>query len=355
MQTNGLQPTQSEHPPLARDAQGNLLEVPDGTAAWRVCRQTTGRPRVIVGPDRQPMRFPLEITNEELVDLCGPDVYRIYALDEVGKVLDYVTTIDVNRDVREPRNAMGLDTALPSLRATQVGTSGDLRFALETIAQIARVNSEALRSVAASQADWVKSIASARGFFRNSHVPTPNVVEEAPETDDVEEPRNKTIYDVLAPLAEHWGPSVKPLVSMLTSGPTGGSRNAATGAPTEGASRGGDLEKAPNWEFRDLIDLNYAASKAKAKKAKHSMEARKESLQARLVSDPKLLSHFMAIKELLQPEEVARILALGESTTDEQLQWLIEQVSALPVEAAAALLRNTLVELDQMKFTTATE
>src|SRR5262245_30951553 len=148
MQTNG-QRTQAEHPPLARDAQGNLLEVPDGTAAWRVCRQTTGRPRVIVGPDKQPMRFPLEITSEELADLCGPDVYRVYALDEVGKVLDYVTTIDVNREAREPRNGLGMDAVLPSLRVTQTAATSDLRSALEAMAQMMRVNSEALRAVTA--------------------------------------------------------------------------------------------------------------------------------------------------------------------------------------------------------------
>ncbi|MBV8756032.1 MAG: hypothetical protein JO257_02080, partial [Deltaproteobacteria bacterium] len=73
-----------QHPPLARDAHGNLLAIPDGTAAWRICRETTGRPREIRGPDQQPFRFPLETTGDELVEMCGPGVYRVYALDEVG-------------------------------------------------------------------------------------------------------------------------------------------------------------------------------------------------------------------------------------------------------------------------------
>jgi len=51
---------QNEHPPLARDANDNLVEIPDGTRAWRICRQTTGRPREIFGPDKAPLRFPLE-------------------------------------------------------------------------------------------------------------------------------------------------------------------------------------------------------------------------------------------------------------------------------------------------------
>lgn len=65
----------------------------------------------------------------------------------------------------------------------------------------------------------------------------------------------------------------------------------------------------------------------------------------------KLFAHCMAIKALLEPQEIAQILALGTRTGDEQLQWLIDQVSALPVDAAASLIRRTLLELDQTKFT----
>src|SRR5688500_14279757 len=100
-----------EHPPLARDAQGHLLPIPDGTCAWRICRHTKGRPRVINGPDKQPARFPLDLTADELAETCGTDTYRVYALDDVGNVIDYVTTVDTSR---EPRNAAEPDvTVLP--------------------------------------------------------------------------------------------------------------------------------------------------------------------------------------------------------------------------------------------------
>jgi len=145
MATSTAAKTEPQHPPLARDPQGNLLDLPDGTAAWRICRQTTGRPKEIVGTDKRAMRFPLETTTEELVDLCGADVYRVYALDEVGKVLDYVVTVDVTRESRELRNAVAPDTMLwPALRTTAAGPSTDLRFALEAMAQMMRVNSEAI-------------------------------------------------------------------------------------------------------------------------------------------------------------------------------------------------------------------
>lgn len=91
---------QNEHPPLARDAQGNLLPVPEGTCAWRIYRRTKGRPRIINGPDKQPARFPLDTTAEDLEGACGADTYRVYALDEVGNVIDYVTTVETSRELR---------------------------------------------------------------------------------------------------------------------------------------------------------------------------------------------------------------------------------------------------------------
>lgn len=172
-----------EHPPLACDSFGNLLSFPSGTAAWRICRHTAGRPREIVGPDKQPVRFPLTTTMEELVDLCGPDVYRVYALDEVGEGLGHVTTLSAERD-RELRNAAAVDESpLTMLRAPSAATS-DLRYALEALTQIARINGEALRSVSQAQADWVKAIAVAKGLPRNVAFPVPRDDEDDDDEDD---------------------------------------------------------------------------------------------------------------------------------------------------------------------------
>ncbi len=336
MATHSASKPEPQHPPLARDPQGNLVAIPEGTAAWRLCRQTTGRPKEIVGPDKRALRFPLETTVEEVADLCGAGVYRVYALDDVGKVLDYVVTIDVARESRELRNAAPDLSSLPALRTPTAPTS-DLRFALEAMAQMMRVNSEALRAVAESQADWVKSIASTRGFFRNG--PPPLLPPEPPrndddddeDEDDDEPTQRKTIYDVLAPLAENLAPSVKPFVSMLA------------GAGTKTLSSGDDpsLAAKPNWELRDLIDLKYAAAKGQAKRA-----AAKPSLQSRVMADPKLMAQFMAIKSLLDPDETARVLALGEQLNDDQQEWLFSQISALEPDQAAVLLRATLAELN---------
>jgi len=318
MATNIGTKTEPPHPPLARDAQGNLIAVPEGTTAWRVCRQTTGRPKEILGPDKKSMRFPLEMTAEELCDMCGADAYRLYALDELGKVLDYVVTVDVGRESRELRNAAFEAPLLPVLRSAAAAPTSDLRFALEAMAQMMRVNSEALRAVAESQADWVKSIASTRGFYRNAAPPPlpPEPIEEQEEEDDDGEPLpSKSIYDVLAPLAEHLAPSVKPIVSMLASGAT---------AKALGSGSGETTASKPGFELRELVDLKYAAAKGEAKRA-----AAKPSLQARVMADPKLMTHFIAIKSLLGADESAQLLAVAEQFNEHEQFLLLEQISGL--------------------------
>lgn len=351
MATSSAAKAEQQHPPLARDAHGNNLEIPSGTAAWRICRQTTGRPKEIVGTDKHALRFPIDTTAEELVDLCGADVYRVYALDEVGKVLDYVVTVDVTRDAREMRNAAPVDSPLlPAQRATPAAGTSDLRFALDAMAQMMRVNSEAMRAIAESQADWVKSLASARGFFRNAPPPysSPEPTrDDEPDDDEIESEPSKTIYDVLAPIAENLAPSVKPIVSMLTSGAGKAPRNSGVLAAGEASDADTHLAAKPNWEFRDLLDINYAAAKARAKKASKP----RASLQARVMADPKLLSQFMAVKALVSPDDATKLLALSERMSEQQQESLLVEISAMRPEDAAQLLRAFLVELDAANLT----
>jgi hypothetical protein len=171
------------HPPLARDALGHLLALPEGAASWRISRHTAGRPRVLTGPDGTPMRFPLSTTAAELVDLCGPDTYRVYALDELGEVLDFVTTIQASR----PRNANVPDVPLAALKGTHdAAPTTDLRFALHALTEIARINGEALRAISDSQADWIKTLAMNKGLPRNVAFPVFPPPREEPdyESDD---------------------------------------------------------------------------------------------------------------------------------------------------------------------------
>src|SRR5690606_22902527 len=111
-------------------------------------------------------RFPLRTTDEDVVNMCGPDTYRVYALDEVGNVLDYITTLTIGKELRNARSHEHdvVAVAPSSMSSTAVvatarnENASDLRFALETVAQIAQTNGESLRAVAESQADWIKAI-----------------------------------------------------------------------------------------------------------------------------------------------------------------------------------------------------
>jgi hypothetical protein len=68
--------------PLARDQHGNPFELPEEAAYWRVRRQTTGRPRTVVGPDGQPLFIPITAGAAELEDAgCEPASYRLEACD----------------------------------------------------------------------------------------------------------------------------------------------------------------------------------------------------------------------------------------------------------------------------------
>lgn len=211
MKPSTAEPIDSEindHPPLARDALGNLLPLPEGTAAWRISRHTTGRPRVLTGPDGAAMRFPLSTTAAELVELCGPDTYRVYALDEVGEILDFVTTLQAARR----RNANMPDVPLAALRSAPEATpTTDLRFALHALTEIARINGEALRAISDSQADWIKTLAMNKGLPRNVTFPAmlPPRREDRDEEDDDErgDPNEE---------AEQADPNASPMMQFLS-------------------------------------------------------------------------------------------------------------------------------------------
>lgn len=54
----------------------------------------------------------------------------------------------------------------------------------------------------------------------------------------------------------------------------------------------------------------------------------------------------MAIKELLQPDEAMKLVALGERMTEEEQESLLAEISALSAKDAAQLLRALLAELE---------
>jgi hypothetical protein len=334
------------HPPLARDAMGNLLPIPDGAAAWRICRETAGRPSEIKGPDKQPFRFPLDTTIDELVEMCGCGVYRVYALDALGKQLVHVSTLELTSNARELRNASVEAPLMSALRSNSLPMT-DLRFALEAMTAMMRTNSDALRMVAESHVDLAKTIAAVKGLPRNAiAVPTPAAEPEDDEDDDdIDEERPKHWVELMMPLAT----KAAEIVPALVMGKVMQASANDQVAPKQTSSGDASLASKPNWELRDLVDFNYAAEKANAKKvAKFNAApsaAPKPSLQERVMADPKLMAQFYAIQALLTADECKQLLALGQTLGEKDQEWLLSQIGGETPEKATALLRGMLAEL----------
>ncbi len=349
-----------EHPPLARDATGNLVPVPEGTRAWRLCRHTGGRPRVVHGPDREPLRVPLDVTPEDVLDLCGPDTYRVYALDDVGNVLDYVTTVEVGL---RHRNA----APEPETQAFTVnrGQSNDLRYALEAITHMSRTCADSLRAVSEAQADWVKTIAMAKGLPRNVAMPLPAPDRDDEEDDDYEEdedaesstPQNglEAITKMIAPyvpgLMENW--SAKKASDQPN--PMGHlARIQGQLAPNERAFLAVLLQDSDSEAIAaDLSSRTVADAVAMIRRevAKPSgavtfPAARKERVTPRL--DPALMQKVAAVAALLQPDERARLMKLGPKLMgSREAIDLAETLVPLSTEAAAEWVRNNLDEIER--------
>ena len=66
---------------LARDSEGNFIELPDGAVGWRIRRQTGGRPRLHLDSKKQPMLFPLDYTEADAEDILPPGNYLLDVVD----------------------------------------------------------------------------------------------------------------------------------------------------------------------------------------------------------------------------------------------------------------------------------
>jgi hypothetical protein len=166
----------NHHPPLAHDAQGCKVAVPAGTTHWRILRFTAGRPKIMPG------RFDLELTPEQLLEMCGAGRYRIEALDEVGKPLAEVATVIVGI----PSDVAAAVEPVANQNTRLVVPNGDTRYFLDTIAQMSRAHSESLQSLANAQADWIKTLATAKQLPRNA-APAPLMLP-APPSAEPDEP-----------------------------------------------------------------------------------------------------------------------------------------------------------------------
>ena len=166
--------------PLARDPDGNPLELPDGTVGWRIRRQTGGRPRQQLDSKKQPMVFPLDYTAADADDILPPGSYLLDAIGKAGEMLGLTVALsigtgraagadtddDVSGTVAIPATlpVMSSDVRLvleANVRATQMAFLHNQRT-LELGLRMAETLRDGVQILASSQAEWIKSMSPRR-------------------------------------------------------------------------------------------------------------------------------------------------------------------------------------------------
>jgi len=330
--------------PLARDEDGNSVDIPPEAACWRVRRHTGGRPRLVLDVNKQPMQLPLGYTLADLEDILSPGAYRLDLVDARGEHLHLTVPVAIgmrNGDAADdseppPRDASGAtespllphagsDTRLvleANVRATQLAFQHNQKT-LELNAQMTQTLREGIAALADAQADWIKSAAGSRGFFRNMRSMPPSEpidVASEPAADEPEPEERVRQPDWVTQLAPVLGVIVQQGVTAVMNWKS--QRNAAPAQPSE--KRG--------W-LRDALDWRGAHERGK--------EQSDPAPSARPF-DP---AHFMAIQAQLTPPERALAQETAAQLSPEDRQTFMNQLGGMTVDEAVAFIRNALASL----------
>lgn len=316
------------------------------------------------------MKLPLTYTAADLEDILTPGTYRLDLVDHRGEPLGPTVQITVGNlrngaedessaEENEPVAAVPALTAnaLPpgtndtrlvleaNIRATQLAFQHTQRT-LELGLRAAETLREGVQVLVEAQADVMKSMSSARGFFRNAapppQLPPPepprreaDPKDESDDEDDEQEPP--------APAQPAWMEAVVPLVVMVT-------QQIVTMVMSmkSGNSDGG------GFKLKDMLDWSQPAKrKAAAEQAALQSGERRDaeapaspapSVQAQL-ADPATGQHFFAILAALSLEERAVAGKLvAELSEAERAGWL-KELKQLSVEDAVKKVREIVSSL----------
>jgi hypothetical protein len=337
--------------PLARDANGRPLPVPPEAAFWRVRRHTRGRPRNVIGADRRQVELPLDFTEDDLEAMFGVGTYRLDLFDAEDQPLGISATVALGEP--EPANAnesvedaVAVAPALPAnasdvrlvleanVRATQLAFAHNERTLTASL-RMADTLRDGIRDLASAQAGWINALASTRGFFRNARpalsLPAP-VEDEAEDEDEGVDDESPTWIDNIKPLVDtaatsatnaimDWSMNAGSKLSSLLTPKAVAAPESANGAaapqrlPTQG------------FELGDLLDWRRAANKGRSAR-QHPVKP--VSLQARIMADPQLMGHVMAIKELLTLAEITGLFQLVSTMGESEQQEIVDVLCASP-------------------------
>jgi hypothetical protein len=354
--------------PLARDPHGHPIPVPPDAAYWRVRRHTRGRPRNLSGPDRQPLKVPLDFTEEDLDNMLGAGTYRLDLCDAAGESLDVTATLELGEP--EPANTneqaeVEAPSSLPlaasdvrlvleaNVRATQMAFQHNERTLLASL-RMADTLRDGIRDLANAQASWISSISSARGFFRNAPVAqlaASTDVERSNETevdddddDEPDEPQRMTMIEMVQPFVATITEAVVKTVM--------GKKAASTAPATNGAAPAVAVPetKDKGFEIREFFDWSYADRKAKERAAaKTAAEQAPPQLDAEQATQM-LIAKGKDIFERLDAPDRLRLVRLfpklRERASDPAMQETVSKLAAMSPDDAAAWVSQNLDDLE---------
>lgn len=339
--------TQPRICPLARDPDGHAIELPSTAVGWRVRRQTGGRPRIMLGVDKQPMQLPLGYTVVDLEDILAPGAYRLDVVDQRGEALGVTIPISIGQLRNADGDAgedepMAIATTLPTtgsetrlvleanVRATQMAFLHNQKT-LELGLRMAETLRDGVRVMAESQADWIKSLSSAKGFFRNARpMMLPESTPPQDETPDEEPDEPEVEAHWIDKLMPHVVPLVQVAVPLLAERLT---RQPKSGAP------------AVELELADMLDWRRIEKKRAAALAEPADEAPPASPTALLATlPPETVQKLMHVRSLLSTDEQQGLMELLTAFPTEALPALVAHLEPMSAEQAADFLRAQLAK-----------
>lgn len=327
--------------PLARDAAGSAIGLPEGTAAWRVRRNTRGRPGNIVGSNGKLVTVPLGFSKDELFDLLG---YGSYRLDPINDDNEVLKLSGPPITVGEPEPTSANESTAELALATLTEATSDARFVLEANVRAMQLSfqhnqrtlelglqmADTLRAgvqvLAETQADCMKALVGSRHVFRNAGVPQlPAPMAERPaETRPDDEDEDD---DDDAP--NDWLQQLQPVVAVVV-------QQIITAIMERPKSSAPSTKRDVKELLGDALDWRRPA-----KRNEPAEPSRTVADVAKLLS-PSLMMKLASVQGILTPAEASRGMAMFTALEPEMYPALIERLEPMSVEEIAAFLREQL-------------
>ena len=343
--------------PLARDAHGEPIQVPEGAMAWRIRRHTGGRPRHHLDSHKQPMLFPLHYSVVDAEEILPPGTYRLDLVDASGELLEVTVPItiagprigndatpDATKDENDPTTLPGSASDMrlvleANVRSTQLAFQHNERTLTASL-RMADTLRDGVQVLAEAQADWIKAIASSRGFLRNAAAPALptaqpliSASEEARDDDDDDDvPQNG---DRLV----EFGMAAMTLVNNLI-------ETFRPGGKPDGPP--GSKPPRPGFDLRSLLDWRRAAPPPAEEVRTQAAPSPTEMLRLLAGLPPELMTKLRAVRELLDPDEQAKLMPFVMALAPDELAAIAAELMPRSVDEIAAMFRAEVSKLPKV-------